>query len=204
MVEVLRRRRGTLPVHVRPGISGRKVGRRGKGFAPIGVPFTPGELEELNAKVVVDADPREILPGGLVTGEIRQRESWEETDADLCIEAPDRSIAPDPFTDEQALAVRTEQGIVVYVGCAHRGLLNSISAAQEATGEGRVRAVFGGAHLRVSSQERIERTVEAVARLEPELVALGHCTGARAERLMAKRLGERFQPLRAGASWVLA
>jgi 7,8-dihydropterin-6-yl-methyl-4-(beta-D-ribofuranosyl)aminobenzene 5'-phosphate synthase len=204
LIDLLGRRRGDLAVHVRPGIFGRKVAGGGRRHAPIGVPVTRGELERANARLVVNDDSREILPGIFVTGEIERREDWEETDAVLCLEAPDGSVGPDPFTDEQALAVRTKQGLVVYVGCAHRGLLNSIAAAREAAGEDRVRAVFGGAHLRAASEERIERTVEAVARLDPELVVLGHCTGARAELLMAERLGERFQPLRAGASWTLA
>ena len=66
-----------------------------------------------------------------------------------------------------------------------------------------MRAVFGGAHLYAASTDRIRRTVADVVRLGPELVALGHCTGAKAEEVFAETLGARFRALRAGARFDL-
>ena len=100
------------------------------------------------------------------------------------------------------MAVRTGRGAIVLVGCAHGGLVNSILAASEAVGKDGVRAVIGGAHMGSMSREEIQHTVEEVARLEPEFVALGHCTGERAEDRFAEVLGRRFEPLRTGSAWV--
>lgn len=193
----------SLPVFVGPGFFASKIHQTRGDREPIGPPLTKLEFERLGAWFIEKRKRAQIVPDFFVTGEISRREKWEDTEQDLYVEHRDGSVVPDPFLEEQALAVRMDGGIAVFVGCAHRGLVNSIAAAQRATGEERVRAVFGGAHLRGASRERIERTVEAVARLEPELVALGHCTGKGAEERFAQALGERFQPLRAGASWTL-
>jgi 7,8-dihydropterin-6-yl-methyl-4-(beta-D-ribofuranosyl)aminobenzene 5'-phosphate synthase len=193
----------SLPVFVGPGFFASTVRRTGADREPIGPPLTRLEFEQLGAWFIENRERAQVVPDFFVTGEIPRREEWEGLEQDLCVEHRDGSVVPDPFPEEQALAVRMDGGIAVFVGCAHRGLVNSIAAARRATGEERVRAVFGGAHLRSASRERIERTVEAVARLEPELVVLGHCTGKAAEERFARALGERFRPLRAGASWTL-
>ena len=127
-----------------------------------------------------------------------------ESEEGLLMRCPDGSAVPDPFLEEQALVVRTGLGVVVFVGCAHRGLLNTIDAARQASGDSRVRAIFGGAHLRSATRARIQRTARVVAQGEPELVVLGHCTGSEAEDIFAGELGDTFQPLRAGSEWALA
>jgi len=212
LAEILRRMRRSgrqqagsmLPIFTGPAFFEVKVRRAGEGQEYIGPPLTRMEFEELGAWFIEKRGPAEVVPEFFVTGEIARREEWEESEGDLCIARRDGSVVQDPFQEEQALALRTGGGLAVFVGCAHRGLVNSIAAAQQATGEERVRAIFGGAHLHSATTKRIARTVEAVAQLEPELVALGHCTGSKAEERFAKALGERFQPLRTGASWVLA
>jgi metal-dependent hydrolase (beta-lactamase superfamily II) len=51
--------------------------------------------------------------------------------------------------------------------------------------------------------DRVRRTVAEIAKLAPELVALGHCTGKEAERLLGEAFGERFAALRGGRTWDL-
>jgi 7,8-dihydropterin-6-yl-methyl-4-(beta-D-ribofuranosyl)aminobenzene 5'-phosphate synthase len=204
LVAVLGETRASVPVVVRPGLFERKVRDTAGVLRDIGMPVTRRELEERGARFVEDRLPADLLPGTLlVTGEIALRESWEDVEPGLSVQRPDGRVEEDPFDDEQALAIRTERGIVVFVGCAHRGLVNSVAAARRAAGDDRVRAVFGGAHLRSASNDRIERTVAAVVEMQPEFVVLGHCTGREAEDRFARALGERFQPLRAGACWTV-
>jgi metal-dependent hydrolase (beta-lactamase superfamily II) len=60
--------------------------------------------------------------------------------------------------------------------------------------------VFGGAHLRSASAERIESTTGRTRELALGM-ALGHCTGAAAEARFAEIWGERFHRLKTGWSW---
>lgn len=193
-----------LPVHLLPGFFQHKVSKTDLELKEIGLPFRRSELERAGASFIEKSGPREVLPDFFVTGKIERTEPWEENAPNFFTVTQSCEFVPDLFDEEQTLAVRTEKGLVIFVGCAHRGIVNSIEAAKKAARTDRVRAVFGGAHLRNCSQDRIDRTVNAIARLDPELVALGHCTGKTAERSFSKALGERFSPLRAGASWTLS
>ena len=204
LADVLRRTTRRTPVFVRPGLFAPKAKAGPKGLADIGVPVTRGELEQLGGVVVEESGPREILPGFFVSGEIALAQELEAAGAHLLAENAEGEMVRDAFPEEQALVMKTDRGLILFVGCAHRGLMNSVAAAREACGESRVQAVLGGAHLRGASRERIEQTVDSVVGLVPVLVALGHCTGKEAEERFAQALGERFHPLRAGASWMLA
>jgi len=195
-----RTRDDAMRVVVRPDFFHVKV-RRDDDLGYIGPPLTRSEFRMQGASFDEADGPTEILPDTFVTGEIEPAVTWEEPGQELGIEQADGSVVPDPFREELALAYRTGRGLVVLVGCAHRGIVNSVRAAQRAAGDERVVAVLGGAHLRSASPERIKRTVQELLRLEPELVALGHCTGTRAEASMARALGDRFKPLRAGATF---
>lgn len=203
LAEVLRWAGRRTPVFVRPGFFARKMKRESGGLADIGVLVTRSEIEELGGVIAEEPGPREILPGVFVSGEIARHVESANAERSLLTENARGEITEDTFPEEQALAVRMASGIAVLVGCAHRGLVESVAAAREASGQERVRAILGGAHLRSASDDEIDRVVCGIARLGPELVALGHCTGESAERHFMKALGKRVRPLRAGSSLAL-
>jgi len=203
VLEILRYAKSDIAIRVGPGFFTSKVRQKRNNFKKIGTPFQRSEIEKLGAQIIEEPGPRQIMPGLFLVNPIKMQEKWERTEQALCIETSEGDIVPDPFDEEQVLCVRTSRGLVVVVGCAHRGLVNSINAAKEAANESRICAVFGGAHLRGASIERIQRTAEYVADLNPEIVALGHCTGDEAEAYFSEILGERFIPLRAGMSLIL-
>jgi len=87
------------------------------------------------------------------------------------------SLRPDPVSDDQAVWISTDKGLVVCVGCCHAGLVNTLSHVREISGEKRIRAVIGGLHLGAASQERLEKTVQALRNVNPGLLVPCHCTG---------------------------
>jgi 7,8-dihydropterin-6-yl-methyl-4-(beta-D-ribofuranosyl)aminobenzene 5'-phosphate synthase len=205
LAAILERAPRGVPVHVGPGFFERRLHVSDAGARDIGAPFGRDELEEAGGRLVEVGRPTEILPGFVVTGGIPLCEEKTAGEAGLCrapsADARAPAALPDDFPDEIALAARCAGGTAVMVGCAHRGLVNSVLAAREAAlkREGdRVAAVVGGAHLRSADDERIERTMQALRDLGVARVALGHCTGARAEEAAARAFGAGFTGLRAG------
>ena len=83
---------------------------------------------------------------------------------------------PDPFDDEVCLLLKEGYGLVLVVGCSHRGILNIVFAVQEQTGLP-VRRIIGGIHLDGASRERIERTLQELNRLGIRELDLCHCSG---------------------------
>jgi 7,8-dihydropterin-6-yl-methyl-4-(beta-D-ribofuranosyl)aminobenzene 5'-phosphate synthase len=200
LVAVLAHAGRPIPVHVRHGFFKSRLSLRTEVPRAIGVPFERRFLEAHGARFIQESDRREILPGFWLTGEIPLREETAAGETGLMLGAARDHAAADHFTDEHALAVRTERGLAVLVGCSHRGLINSVLAAKAAADDGAVHIVFGGAHLRSASSAPIDWAAHRAHELATQ-VALGHCTGKDAELQFAKVFADRFHRLRAGWRW---
>jgi 7,8-dihydropterin-6-yl-methyl-4-(beta-D-ribofuranosyl)aminobenzene 5'-phosphate synthase len=200
LAAVLTRTRRPTPVHVRPGFFRPRLSTRTGEPRTVGVPIPRAQLEDLGARFVEEGKAREFLPGFWLTGEIPLREELNAGELGLQLGASMEEAVPDPFTDEQAMGVGSPAGLAVLVGCAHRGLVNSIQAAKSAAGAATVQVVLGGAHLRSAGQTRIDWCVRRTRELLA-CAALGHCTGAAAEAGFADIFGPQFRRLRTGWRW---
>lgn len=88
------------------------------------------------------------------------------------------TLIPDDFDHEQATAfVVKGKGLVVMTSCGHRGVVNSVRAAQKASGVQKVHAVLGGFHLAPHPAEYLRQTAEALRDLNPDWLVPMHCSG---------------------------
>ena len=85
-----------------------------------------------------------------------------------------------------------ERGVTVFSACSHAGIVNVCLAAKVYFPDTPVDVVLGGFHLAGKAMEaRIDPTIRDLkTRVEPRLVAPGHCTGWRAKA----ELAEAFAP----------
>jgi len=81
---------------------------------------------------------------------------------------------------DQSLYFRSDHGIVLILGCAHAGVVNTMRYVAELTGEDRLHAVIGGMHLLHATPERLKKTYDVFASMKVDLIAPCHCTGIRA------------------------
>ena len=152
--------------------------------------------EQLNPARIIRTKKPSLIADGMVcvTGEIPRKTSFETgyTPHRILLNG---SWNPEPLIwDERAIAINIRgKGLVVLSGCAHAGIINTVSYAQQITGTEKVHAVMGGFHLAGKEFEsRIEQTVEALQRVNPKLLVPSHCTGWRAMCAIAKTLPEAF------------
>jgi 7,8-dihydropterin-6-yl-methyl-4-(beta-D-ribofuranosyl)aminobenzene 5'-phosphate synthase len=129
-----------------------------------------------------------------VTGEIPRKTNFETgyTQHKAFVSGTWKS---DPWImDERAVTINIKgKGLVVLSGCAHAGIINTVTYAQQITGIKKVYAVMGGFHLAGKTFEnRIQPTIEELQRINPELIVPSHCTGWRAMCAMAKAFPETF------------
>jgi 7,8-dihydropterin-6-yl-methyl-4-(beta-D-ribofuranosyl)aminobenzene 5'-phosphate synthase len=130
----------------------------------------------------------------LVTGEIPHETSFEKgyLQHKALIKG---SWQPDNLIlDDRAVVFYVKgKGLVIISGCAHAGIINTITYAQKITGVPKVYAVMGGFHLAGEQNEnRIEQTAEELNKVKPKLVVPSHCTGWRAMCTIASALPEAF------------
>jgi 7,8-dihydropterin-6-yl-methyl-4-(beta-D-ribofuranosyl)aminobenzene 5'-phosphate synthase len=112
-------------------------------------------------------------------------------------------LCPDPLADDLALVISADFGLVVVLGCAHRGVVNTLLHAQALTGRGDVYAVIGGTHLISASEARLAETASAIKTMGVRRVGVSHCTGFAASAYLARELGEAFFLMNAGTTLTL-
>lgn len=134
-----------------------------------------------------------------ITGCVPRLTDYEDTGGPFYLDKT--GWRPDPLEDDMALWIRTPVGLVVCLGCAHAGVINTLDWIARLNPGERIHAVIGGLHLMNAGEERIEKTAEALCALDPAVVIPCHCTGAQAAEVLALTLGERV--IRGGAGLVL-
>jgi len=189
-----------LPVYAHPDVLRRRFSVRDP-LHPrdVGCPHAEAALERLGGWLRPAAGPAQPLSPRVVVASNIPRTGEGHVEPFLVVRGEDGGFVPDPFDDEQFLLIRTPEGMLLLLGCCHAGLESSLAYARALLPGQPVRAVIGGLHLRSASEAAIQRAIDQLEALNPELVAAGHCTGEQAEQALAQRLGERFRPLRAGA-----
>lgn len=190
--EILRRRRKETRIIAHPDIWQAKYSRRpGKPDRYSGIPFQRAELESLGGRFQLTNQPVRITEHILTTGEVPMTTDFEEIASSLFTRETS-GWQPDKLADDQALILTTPPGLFIVLGCAHRGIINTIYQAQKLTGIQEVYAVVGGCHLVRTSEERIRRTIAALSAFNIQKIGVSHCTGLPAATAMAQAFGERF------------
>ena len=190
--QLLRKMRKKVEVIAHPDIWAAKYRhRKGQKDRYIGVPFQRQELESFGACFNLTTKPVRITTNVMTTGEIPMVTDYEEIDSSLFVKEAS-GWQPDKLLDDLALIINTERGLVIVLGCAHRGMINTIYHAQQLTGVKRVYAVMGGSHLISASKERIQRTSTVLKELDVQKLGLSHCTGLPAASFLTHEFGDIF------------
>jgi 7,8-dihydropterin-6-yl-methyl-4-(beta-D-ribofuranosyl)aminobenzene 5'-phosphate synthase len=113
-----------------------------------------------------------------------------------------QTVVPDQFRHEIATCFNLKgKGLVLLTSCSHRGVVNAIKQANEASGVDKIHALIGGFHLAPYKEEYVQQTVNALKGMDIDYVIPLHCTGesfyekARAEmpgKVLRSYTGTRF------------
>ena len=100
---------------------------------------------------------------------------------------------PDDFEHELATVYLVkDKGLVVLTSCSHRGVINTVRQAMEASGIDKVHAVIGGFHVVPPlGDDYINQTIEEFRQIDPDYLLVGHCTGDRFYDLARAALGDK-------------
>lgn len=186
---------GEVKIYGHPDMWGKKYSIRPeiekdfKNF--IGIPFCAEELEYLGADFNCSKDPIWLNDHMVTTGEVPMVTDFERIDKNLYVKT-ENGYAPDALADDQALVVKTPEGLVVVLGCAHRGMINTLLHARQVTGTEKIIAVVGGTHLLRADDRQLGQTIKMLKELGVEKVGVSHCTGMRSAVAIAREFDDRF------------
>jgi 7,8-dihydropterin-6-yl-methyl-4-(beta-D-ribofuranosyl)aminobenzene 5'-phosphate synthase len=188
--QILRRiGKKSIEIIAHPDIWAAKYNRREDTY--IGIPFHRQTLESLGARFNLTKEPVRITGNIMTTGEIPMVTDYEEIEPHLQVKEG-KHFKPDKLLDDQALIINTESGLVVILGCAHRGIINTLYHAQKLTGVKAIYTVVGGCHLMDATEERVWLTIAALKELGVQRLGVCHCTGLPASAIMAQEFGDKF------------
>ncbi len=200
--EVLRRS-GPKEVIAHPAIWEKKYAKRqDERERYVGIPFTREMLESLGAAFTLSREPVKLSAKMMTTGEIPLVTGHERVGAEFYVSEGSK-LRPDSLADDLALVIDTEFGLVVILGCGHRGLINTLRRAQELAGKELIYAAIGGTHLFRASDERIEKTITDLKGMGIQKLGVSHCTGFRASSRLAQEFEDAFFLNNAGTNLTL-
>ena len=190
--DFLRRRNREIEIIAHPDVfTPQYMIRQGEPERFTGIPFTREELESLGARFNLTEDPYKISENVFTTGLIPM-----VTDFESVIESAFRKVGTkmlqDDVKDDQSIVLKTDYGLIVLLGCAHRGVINHLFHTQEITGIKEIHTVIGGCHLYNAKKEQVEKTIMALKKLKIKNLGVSHCTGMRAAFAMMQAFGDRF------------
>ena len=197
------RRAGPKEIIAHPAIwDKRYVHLKGERERYTGMPFAREQLEALGASFTLSREPVKLSQNVMTTGEIPMVADYEEVEADRYIKDGGRQ-RPDFLADDLSLIIDTDFGLVVILGCAHRGIVNNLRHAQKLTGKELIYAAIGGTHLLRASEERLAKTADALKAMGVQRLGVSHCTGFYASAYLARELGDIFFLNNAGSCFTL-
>lgn len=156
--------------------------------------FTREKAEQAGLRVVESREPYPLLDGDvLFLGEVPRRTDFEKG-FPVAHFQENGVEAWDPIEDDTSVVMNLKgKGLVILSGCAHSGIVNTVLHAIDVTGVKQVHAVMGGFHLSGPLFEPIiDRTTEALKKLNPAYIIPTHCTGRKAISHIEKEMGDRF------------
>ena len=157
-----------------------------------GCPHHVEELIGLGARFKTSSEPTWLTEEIVVSGEVPMKSEFESV-APICFLKRNGRYVSSPEVDDQALFLKTDKGLLIISGCAHRGIINIIMHARALTGMDKVFMVIGGTHLLNTSREKQAETMEALKTFGVEKIGVSHCTGMKPASYLSEQLGsERF------------
>ena len=117
----------------------------------------------------------------------------------------------DDFSHELIFVVDTVQGLCVFTGCAHNGVLNIVTTVQSFIPEKKIHCLYGGFHL-IDGKDFVEtETTDELSKIANELTNLlptaqfytGHCTGEKAIRVFSEKMEGRLESFYVGKEVII-
>ena len=157
--------------------------------------LTRESLEAKGITIIETTAPYPLLDGQILfLGEVERTTPFEKGLPTAFRENRNEEEEWDPMEDDTGVAMHVKgKGLVVLSGCAHSGIVNTVTHARKVAGVEKVHAIMGGFHLGGPLFESIvEPTTEGLKAFSPDYVIPCHCTGRNAIMHIEREMPDQF------------
>ena len=162
-----------------------------------GILWSDEELDAMEDRIVFTNGPMEITDDIFITGTVPVGEDFQPTER-FSYYNEEGELVEDDLSHEQCLVIREPEGIYIFSGCSHRGVLNALECGKSMFPGERVAALIAGTHLYSATEEDRKRVVDEIAGEGLDKVMPVHCTGINAICDLKARLGDKCVVATAG------
>jgi len=173
-----------LDIYAHPDFQIDRYSQRDKRLVPVS--YSGPEIEEFHAI----SNLTEIENGMFLTGEIKHAENYLNQKYK---KKENGGYRTDDFTDDLSLYFEGENGLIIILGCSHKGVENIIEEITAKSGKNKIDKIIGGMHLMHADSDRLEELGESLAELNADAVYPLHCTGKSAASYFRRKLGEKIK-----------
>jgi len=165
-----------LHVYAHPEIFRKRYSKAyGNSLRYIGIE-SRGFYEQKGANFILDDKPVKIAENIYTTGFEPMVTDFESVDKNFVYETK-YGYKEDDVPDDMSLVIKTQKGLFVIFGCAHRGIINIIRHIENIFSD-RVFGFIGGTHLGPASDFQRGKTISELKKKKNiEIIGPSHCTG---------------------------
>lgn len=174
----------------------------GRTYRDIGIPWCLDDYDYIKRNIVYADAYIKLAPDIFLLSEIPCSAPFEELSKAFYMQNGEKKTV-DTMEDEQMLIFDTEDGLVIFLGCAHPGIVSCLNYAINKFPNRKINTLVAGMHLKDLDGSRIKKTIQSFQDLDIQRVIPLHCTGIFAICEIKKALRERCQVLCAGDTLTL-
>ena len=168
---------------------------------PCSIRWTDKELMDLADQLLFTDGPVEITENIKITGTVPYAEGFKPTDYFYVYEGEE--LVPDDMSHEQCLVIKEPEGLYIFSGCSHRGVISALNAGKSMFPGEKVAALIAGMHLYAAKKEDRQRIIDEIVAEKMDKVLPVHCTGIDAICELKLMLGDKCMVAQAGDEYLV-
>lgn len=169
----------------------------------IGIPWRREDHPFIDGNIVFTGNSMEISPAFSLMGQLQSLASLEEEPKGFFTECK-AGFETDNLCGEQLLICEDGEGLHVFSGCSHHGIVSLLLAVKKKFPGKKITSVTAGMHLPDEQSARLDKTIGFLMDSGIDLIIPLHCTGIFAITAIKTALKDRCLVLGAGDSVTLS
>lgn len=168
-----------------------------------GITLDPAEIEKIRDRFCLTGDePVWLAEDIALSGPIPPVPAFSPVEQ-FHYPGPDGKLVKDPMDHEQFLAIREPDGVYLFSGCSHQGIIAAVEYCHTLFPGERIAGIIAGMHLIDATNEMRAEIIERLYAEQPDVIIPMHCTGLTAEFMMKMKFGDRCHIGSNGKQYVL-
>lgn len=154
-----------------------------------GIIWSEEQKAALKDRLIFTEGPIYVTENICITGTVPYAEGTNITE-NFYYKNEEGGWQKDDMSHEQVLVIREPDGLYIFSGCSHRGVISALEAGKAMFPGERVAVMVAGMHLYSASEDDRKHVVEQIAAEGLDKVMPVHCTGIKAICDLKTKLGD--------------